>query len=245
MSTACGTPGYVGEARMFEPETLSLFTGPWEPLSSTSQSIARVFRSALTAYSMTLPSHCARKARDYLKLCQALLRAVWFPLPCLCVSRSSRGSRAEAIQQSGGLLVDRSHFLHPVSGSGPGTARRDCFLVLKMSQRFHSGCVDTLRFTMKTTPSCSSRSWKQSMNLTLLTGMTFQTQVPPVNTANMSNWCSQCSSILFFGLQPKISSATWWRRSPRRGTRVSRRCSIHGNKIRRNTVHHLPLALYH
>lgn len=28
MSTACGTPGYVGEARMFEPETLSLFTRP-------------------------------------------------------------------------------------------------------------------------------------------------------------------------------------------------------------------------
>lgn len=26
MSTACGTPGYVGEQRMFEPETLSLFT---------------------------------------------------------------------------------------------------------------------------------------------------------------------------------------------------------------------------
>lgn len=26
MSTACGTPGYVGEERMFEPETLSLFT---------------------------------------------------------------------------------------------------------------------------------------------------------------------------------------------------------------------------
>lgn len=80
MSTACGTPGYVGEAWMLEPETLSLFTGPWEPLSSTSRSIASVFRSALTASSMTLPFHCARKGQDYLKLRQVLLRVVWFPL---------------------------------------------------------------------------------------------------------------------------------------------------------------------
>lgn len=194
MSTACGTPGYVGEARMFEPESLSVLTGPWESLSSTSQSIASVFRSALTTSSMTVLEK-VKTTWNYSKHCSVLFD---FRSPCLCVSRSSRGSRTEAIQQSGGLLVDRSHFLHPVSGSGPRTARGDCFLVLKISQCFLSGCADTLRFTMKTTPSCLSRSWKQSMNLTLLTGMTFQTQVPPVNTANTSTGAVDAAMVLFF-----------------------------------------------
>lgn len=77
MSTACGTPGYVGEARVFDLETLPLFAALREPLSSTSQSIASVFRSALTASSVTRPSHCARKkGQGYLRLRQALLRVV-------------------------------------------------------------------------------------------------------------------------------------------------------------------------
>lgn len=42
---------------------------------------------------------------------------------CARVSRSSRGSRSEAVQQSGGLLVDRSHLLHPVSGSAAAGGR--------------------------------------------------------------------------------------------------------------------------
>lgn len=48
------------------------------------------------------------------------------------------------------------------------------------------------------------------MNLTLLTGMTFQTQVPPVNTAIRQTGAVDATAavVLFFGLQPKISSAT-------------------------------------
>lgn len=40
-------------------------------------------------------------------------------------------------------------------------------------------CAVTLRSTTKTTPSCSSKSWKPTTSLTRRTGMTSQTQVGP------------------------------------------------------------------
>ena len=98
-----------------------------------------------------------------------------------------------------------------------------------------SGCADTLRFTTKTTPSCLSRFWKQSMSLTLRTGTTFQIQVPPVTKIKTHLLTGQSGLLqreLWLCLQPKTSSATWWRKSLWRDTHASRRCSIHGERVK-------------
>lgn len=78
MSTACGTPGYVGEAWMLELKP-SLYSLAREPLSSTSRSIASVFRSALSASNMTHRiSLCQKRSR--------LLEITPSAAPCCLIS---------------------------------------------------------------------------------------------------------------------------------------------------------------
>lgn len=58
-----------------------------------------------------------------------------------------------------------------------------------------AGCVVILHSTTKTTPSCSSRSWKLTMSLMHRTGMTYQTQVRPPLPPPSSTICPSASSV--------------------------------------------------
>lgn len=133
MSTACGTPGYVGKACC--PSDPSLLCEPGACcFGRCSLFIRCVVRGSFSLYWVNCK--CFRSAlylsnlTYQISLCYWKVKISWiYPLGCsvsyaclsswmcvcVCVFRSSGGSRSEAIQQSGGLLVYRGYFLYPVS----------------------------------------------------------------------------------------------------------------------------------
>lgn len=138
MSTACGTPGYVGKgcyasgqhvsphiSSIFHVSPVlavsvhipSLFIPLWEALSSTTESSASI-SEVLSAHLMwPTRSRCITQRSRSLEFTLATdLRHTYCALSLwICVFHSSWGSRSEAVQQSSGLLVHRSYFLYFVS----------------------------------------------------------------------------------------------------------------------------------
>lgn len=140
MSTACGTPGYVGKAFIsrvsrslltspplfhvssalaVSADIPSLFRALWEALSSTTESIVSVSEVLSTYLMWPARSHGITERSRLLEfplnaaVCRIFFHLSW---KCVCVCfHSSWGARSEAIQQSSGLLVHRSYFLYPVS----------------------------------------------------------------------------------------------------------------------------------
>lgn len=127
-------------------------------------------------------SHCATERSRSLEftlsaaLCHMRASLLGCVFVCVCVFRSSRGSRSEAIQQSSGLLVHRSYFLYPVRLSLLSQYVKWLFSSIKIHIPLVD-CADILRFTMRMTPSYLSRFSKPSMSSTLRTGMTSLIQV--------------------------------------------------------------------
>lgn len=122
------------------------------------------------------------KGQDHLSLPSPLLHNILVPLlfdvrACVCAIRSSGGSRSEAIQQSGGLLVHRSYFLYPVSPSLSPLYVKGSPSPSKSAPYRPPDCADIRRSTTRTTPSYLSRFSKPSTNSTPRTGTTSQIQV--------------------------------------------------------------------
>lgn len=135
MSTACGTPGYVGKAfiSLFILSLLissvfhrgsahavsahmpSLFIVLLGACSSTTESIASVSEVLSTHSMWPTWSHCTSgRSRSLEFILAAALCHIFSTLP-RCVFHSSWGSCSEAVQQSSGLLVHRCYFLYSVS----------------------------------------------------------------------------------------------------------------------------------
>lgn len=129
MSTACGTPGYVGKAGC--PSDGSPL---WAPVLLLF--IRRVVRGSFSLYRASCKCFTRALYRSnvtpHISSCHPKVKITWvYPLRCsatylclsslmcvrVCAIRSSGGSRSEAVQQSGGLLVHRSYFIYPVSPS--------------------------------------------------------------------------------------------------------------------------------
>lgn len=131
MSTACGTPGYVGKGFYFSSHLFYLSCEPsaccfsWYPLfihcvvrgSFIHYWVnCKCFRSALYPFNVTYQIslyYWKVKISWIHPRCRSVSH-ILHP-PWMCVFHSSGGSCSEAVQQSSGLLVHRSYFLYSVS----------------------------------------------------------------------------------------------------------------------------------
>lgn len=184
------------------------------------------------------------KGQDYFSSPTLLLCVEYsFDFSWLCVFCSSWGARSEAVQQSSGLLVHRSYFIYSVSQSSFITDKYVKRSVCSIERIEH----DPISIRLCGYPPFYDENDAKLFEQILKAEYEFDspywddisdsgtTKLLKISTADttVKTKTSQSGLLhqLLFGLQPKTSSVTWWRKSLWRDIHASKHSSIHGKRV--------------